>query len=287
MRAYPVAVGSVAPKNPTKMPRSQNDRVIQTLSPDRADHTLRVGILPGRSRSRWSLCDPERPRLPAERFPVDRVSIPDQIPRCLVRSAGLEQLAGRPGGRGMLGGIEVQDPPSVVAQDDLDEQHLERRRRKREEVQGYRLLGMIHEKRAPALRRRAAALDHVLGHGGFRDLDPELEPFGMDAWSAPERIRSAHPPNQMNDLGINRWAPAASALPAPIAPKGLAVPTNDRIGLNHIQRISPARPQPRHKNPKEPIAASEPGPRMRSLEHSELLSERQVLQHEIATAFDG
>ena len=57
----------------------------------------------------------------------------------------------------------------------------------------------------------------------------------------------------------------------------LAVPTNDRIRLNDMQHMSPVRPHLRRKNPEQAIGASESGPRMHSFEHSELLSEHQIL----------
>jgi hypothetical protein len=86
----------------------------------------------------------------------------------------------------VIGGVGRKDPPAVVAQDDQDEQHLERGGRNREEVQRDRLFGMIQQKCASALRRWAAALHHVLGHVRLRDLNPEHEQLAMDPRRAPE-----------------------------------------------------------------------------------------------------
>jgi len=125
----------------------------------------------------------ERPRLPVKRLPVGRVSISNQVSGRLIGTAGLEQLAcacGLDGGR-MLRSVEAKDPSSVVAQDDQYEQHLERGRRDREEIQRDRLLGMVHEERAPSLRWRTAAPDHVLGDRRLRDVDAELEQLAMNS----------------------------------------------------------------------------------------------------------
>ncbi len=38
---------------------------------------------------------------------------------------------------------------------------------------------------SPVLGRWPPMLDHILGHGGFRDLDPELQQFTVDSGRAP------------------------------------------------------------------------------------------------------
>jgi hypothetical protein len=44
----------------------------------------------------------------------------------------------------------------------------------------------------PALGRRIASPDHVLGHAGLSDIDAELEEFSMDPRRSPQRIGKAH-----------------------------------------------------------------------------------------------
>lgn len=114
MRARPIVIVGVTRKDPPEMGRAQNDQVIQTLSANRANHAFGVWILPGRLRCSGNLINPKRPRLPVKRLTVDGVSISDQVLEHLVDPAGLKQLARRPHGCGMLGGVKVQDPSSVV-----------------------------------------------------------------------------------------------------------------------------------------------------------------------------
>jgi hypothetical protein len=69
-----------------------------------------------------------------------------------------------------------------------------------------RVLDVILEEGAPSLRRRSAALDHVLGDRRLGDFDPELEQLAMNSGCAPKRIRPAHPSNELDDLRIDLWA---------------------------------------------------------------------------------
>ena len=52
VRARPLVVRDVGPKDSTKMPLIDDDDVVQTLATDRADDAFDVGILPGRARCR-------------------------------------------------------------------------------------------------------------------------------------------------------------------------------------------------------------------------------------------
>ena len=114
------------------MIRAENDHVVQTLSTNRSDDSLGIGILPGRLRRGRDLLDTQCPRLSVKRFPVNRVSVSDQVLRHLIDPARLKELACRPDRRGMLCGMEVQYSPPIVAHDN---QHEQRRRRYREEIE--------------------------------------------------------------------------------------------------------------------------------------------------------
>jgi hypothetical protein len=57
------------------MALAQHDDVVQTLTPNRTDHTFSVRVLPGRLRRSRYLCYMERPHLPLKHFPVNRVAI--------------------------------------------------------------------------------------------------------------------------------------------------------------------------------------------------------------------
>ena len=58
MRASPVIVGEVADANAAEVPLAQDQDVIEALTSDGADESLREGILPGALRSRQQFSDP-------------------------------------------------------------------------------------------------------------------------------------------------------------------------------------------------------------------------------------
>ncbi len=78
-------------------------------------------------------------------------------------------------------------------------------------------------------------LDHVLGHGGFRDLDPELQQFTVDPRCASQRIGSAHSADQRSDFGIGLRTTSVADFPTPVVAKTLTVPANDGFRLNDVK----------------------------------------------------
>ncbi len=78
-------------------------------------------------------------------------------------------------------------------------------------------------------------LDHVLGYGGFRDLDPELEQFTMDSRHTPQRIGAAHLPDQCTNFEISFRTTSVTAFPSPVVTKTLTVPADDGFRLNDVK----------------------------------------------------
>jgi hypothetical protein len=95
------------------------------------------------------------------------------------------------------------------------------------------------------LRRRASALDHVLGDSRLANHDTELEQFAVNPRRTLERIGPAHSANKLTRIWIDFRPASFAALSAPIAPETLAMPAHNRIGLNHVQRSSPTAPDSR------------------------------------------
>ena len=127
-----------------------------------------------------------------------------------------------------------------MTQDDQNEQDPESGRRDREEMEGNQPLGVVLKECSPVLAWWSPMLDHVPGHGGCRDLDPELQQFTMDSRCAPQRIGPAHSPNQRPDFGINFRTTSVTAFPSPVVAKTLTVPKNDSLRLNDVKRGIPS-----------------------------------------------
>jgi hypothetical protein len=81
----------------------------------------------------------------------------------------------------------VDDPASVVGQDDQYEQHMEANRRDGEEVQRYQLLGVVGQEGPPRRRRRLARTDPVLVDRGLGDIDAQLPKLALDTGRSPGR----------------------------------------------------------------------------------------------------
>jgi hypothetical protein len=72
----------------------------------------------------------------------------------------------------------------------------------------------------------------------------------VNAWCAPQGVGLAHAPNQIANLRRHlRSSRAAPRFRGPIPGEGSPLPTDDRIGLNHLQARAPTRPQSRQQNP--------------------------------------
>ena len=69
---------------------AQNEEMIQALAANGADDPLDEGVLPGRARGNDDLADPHPFDAPREVLAVDRVSIPEEVPRRGVLRKGLD-----------------------------------------------------------------------------------------------------------------------------------------------------------------------------------------------------
>jgi hypothetical protein len=132
----PLVVRDVGPKDPTKMPLIEHDDVVQTLAADRADDAFDVGVLLGRARCRADGGEAEGLERPTERRVEGRVAVVEEEPRVRVVGKGLADLPSGPGGRGVRRYIDMQDAPSVVSQDNKDEEYPAGEHGHSEEVDG-------------------------------------------------------------------------------------------------------------------------------------------------------
>src|ERR1700726_4313914 len=100
----------------------------------------------------------------------------------------LSELLGGPCGRRMSGDVDVNDAPSIMGQDQEDVEDLEPEGRHGKEIHGNQLGQVVVQKRAPRLRRRGPAPQHVLADAGLPDVNAQLQQFTVDARRALERI---------------------------------------------------------------------------------------------------
>src|SRR5262245_13314090 len=163
-------------------------------------------------RGRENLSDPHTHHTLPEGVTVDWVAVAEEVGRCGLVGEGIHDLLGGPVSGGMLGHVEMDDPPAVVSEyDEYDEneEHTEAGGRDREEVEGNEIADMVRKERAPGLRWSRTMLRHQPGDGALGNVDAELEELGMDSRGTPEWIRPDHSADQGFDRGADGW-PAAS-----------------------------------------------------------------------------
>ena len=126
---------------------------------------------------------------------------------------------------------------SSMPYDDKTIEDSERDRWKHKKVDRRDAVGMVAQKRAPALRWRPRVAAHIPSDCRLSDLEAELEQFPMNVWGAPKRVRVTHLANERAQLSRDRRsANRVARSPAPIRSKPSAVPANDRLRPDNRNR---------------------------------------------------
>jgi len=144
--------------------------VIEAFAANGPDQALRVGVLPrgANGRDHFGDADYRRRRRPA----VERgVAIVDGIVRRFVPGKRFTELLCRPRGRGIVGHSDVHHASTLMREDQQHEQESARCRRHNEEIGRRDLLDVIRHERAPRLRRRPVAPEHVLRASRLRHVE--------------------------------------------------------------------------------------------------------------------
>ena len=114
-------------------------------------------------------------------LPVDAVAIAEEIGRRGIVGEGVDELLSGPDGGGVLGHVEVDDPPAVVSEHDENEEDAEASGGPRKEVKRDDVAEVVREECPPRLRGLGATLRHEAGDGALGDVDAELEELAVDA----------------------------------------------------------------------------------------------------------
>src|ERR1700674_175550 len=113
---------------------------------------------------------------------VDRIAIPQQIPRSGIPREGLDDLLGRPLRSRICGDVEMDNPAPVTCQHEHDEEHLKTDRGHGEEIDRYKFRHVVLQERSPCRGGWFAVADAILLDRGFRNLNAEHAQFAQDAW---------------------------------------------------------------------------------------------------------
>ena len=208
------------------------NHVVQTLPADRANEPLNVSVLPGGSDAIGRSRMPMASQALHEHWPVRGVPIPNEVSRRVVPWEGLGDLARDPLRSRVFRHAKRHPNSSSVPYDDKTIEDPERDRWEHKKVDRRDAVGMVAQKRAPALRWWPRTAAHISSDRRLSDLESELEQFTVDARGAPKRVCPAHRANQRAQLSRDlRSANMVARSPAPIRLKPRPVPANDRSGL--------------------------------------------------------
>src|SRR6476646_174941 len=157
-----------------QMTLAKHDHMIKALASDRADQSLRMSVLPWRSRRCRSVANAHRSDAARKCLAIDAVPITDEIVWCALPTTCLRDLLGDPFGARVRSDAEPQDAPSIVSEDQQSVYQPEGDRRNHEKVDRGDPICMVPEERSPALRWWAPASGHVLGNRGLATSMPSL-----------------------------------------------------------------------------------------------------------------
>jgi hypothetical protein len=217
---------------------------------------------------------------------VDCIAVAKEVGRRGIVWEGVDDLLSGPAGGRMLGDIEMDDSSAMMSERDENEEYAEPGGGNREEIEGDEILDMVGEKGPPRLGGRYAPLRHQPGHGALREVEAELEQFGMDARRTPEGIRRGHAPDQSLDLRVDGRATSGRAARelGPVLAKASPLPPQDGVGSDDHEGLLPPGPDSGQPDPEKAITSAERRPGHRSFVHGELLTQGQILEGQLAVA---
>jgi hypothetical protein len=133
-----------------------------------------------------------------------------------------------------------------------------------------------------------SVLGHQTRHGAFGEIDSQLE-LSMQARGAPIRIRGRHLLDQRSGLRAYLRSTRIFPLrnPGPIDSEAFSLPTDNGVRFNQMQDLSPLGPDSRKHDPKHSVFPSKSRDPLPPFEHSQLLSQSQVLQSQVTSLSEG
>jgi hypothetical protein len=185
----------------------------------------------------------------------------------------------------MLRDVDVQDPSPIVADDEEAAEHAERDRWNREEIHCGDSFPMVSKEGEPALGRLGIPRRpfHPTEDGSLGEIKTEHEELAMDARGAPRWVLNDHAEDQLPNLlrrpSSSNLRPDSGDQP-PVQTKTGSVPADHGFGRDDDEGLLPSRPDLPSNYPEELIEEAETRARMSTLQHDELLTQREILEKE-------
>jgi hypothetical protein len=281
-------VADIFREQPFQMAFVNCDEVIQQFAAAAAYPTLCDSILPGTFERGADRTHHQGSNRCGDFQSILGITIQDDEPRSRSKWKCFSQLLDDPQACRMLCDVEVQDAPTIVADDEEAVEHTERNRWPGEDVHRRNRFPMVSKEGEPTfgrvrISRRSAhpARDRSLG-----EIKTEQEEFSVYPRRSPGWILGNHPENQISNLFREPSPPCRLSGPgdqAPIETEACPMPSNHRLRRDDNQSFFPGGPEPVGNDPEEFVEAAQHRSRVATLQYGELLPEREVFQYEMPT----
>ena len=192
-----IIVGSIRAYDSAQVRLTEHDHVVQAFPADRADESLNIRILPGRSGRDRPVANAHGAQTLHEDWAIRGVPIPNEVTRCMVPRERIGDLARNPLRARVCRHAERNPKSTSMTQNDKTIEDLERDRRQDKEIDCRNAVDVVAQKRPPALGRWPRATAHVPSDRRLSDLEAKLEQFTMNVWRTPEWVRTTHLTNEL------------------------------------------------------------------------------------------
>ena len=202
MLAVFVVVAKIIREQPLPMAFIEGNDVIQQITPTAFHPTLRNSILPRALERSANAFDFHRSDRGGDLRPILGITIEDDEPRGRPkRKRSLQLLEGLQAGE-MPGDVEVQDAPTIVADDEETAEDAESDHRDCEETHCSNGFPVVAQKGKPALGRLGISRRPAdpAGDGSPGNTRTQHEEFTVDARGAPGGVLGNHPEDQILNL---------------------------------------------------------------------------------------
>jgi hypothetical protein len=172
--------------------------------------------------------------------------------------------------------LKPQQLSPAMTYDQERKQPFKRHRRDHAQIDRGDRIGVVAQKRLPALRWRLRPRTMYFDTVDWATSKPSVN---SSPW-IPQRIVPAHPLDQISQAAVNPWPSwSPSGFPAPKGPETRPVPAENRLGLHDLDRSEEVRSGPNHPCQNRPIDAAQSQARWRLPQSDiELVAKQNILQ---------
>ena len=282
-----VIVGDVCVHESLQMALVHHKHMVEQVPTAIADEALRDSVLP------WAL---KACSLGLNTEALDRINhmvievratIKYEIARRRVVRKRLPQLLDQPRARRMPGHVEVKNTPAIMRDYEEAVKHAECHCRHGEEIHRGDRFTVVAQECCPTSCRLGipGRLSHPAQDGSLRDFVSEHLQLAVDTRRTPGAVLHDHAKDELAQRLRCRFPAGSRASardPFPVRLESGAMPANDGLGTHNEKNTSPLGPESPQDDPEHSVMGSQARPPLPRRQNHKLLTERKVLQYEVA-----